>query len=295
MKIWVVVMLAGCDSATLDLEPETSNDACYSLDACAMATGTDLRTMSVVRSDDTEGVGLDAVYLDTLDVVSVTSDRTGATFHAIAPGLAHVHAKMGDYAMDSTLRVADIATTNLQLLRPAVVAAPPMIAAFPATELLVQAQYFDLRGNPLVGHGVEDWALTGGVVQQQYDFQTYGEDSALMQFVSITGDAELSAHGATLSVKQVPFGSTASISLGQDALTIQRQIAGVFILMAKTADGLSIYGDAPATLTSSDPTIATADISARRVSVTPHAPGSTTLTIVFDGAQLVLPVTVTQQ
>ena len=291
-------MLAGCGATAPELVPRGNLD-CSDLASCSLAKGSELIADAFADTDVPEGATVDELDVSPAGLIDATivADRSGVDLHPLVAGMGHIHAVLifGDARLrfDRDVRVAGIATTSIApTVYPAAFAASPEpLAAFAGSAIELAVTYRDASGTPMLGHGFENWATTGGTLVAAFADAPFA-DVALFRTLQL-GDASVvvTANDTQVAIDALPAHSTATLGLGTDQLiadggTVVVHDSARFDLIAMTSDRVPILGVSPAgppQVTVDDPSLVTFDVYAQEIQATVHATGTTTLHVGFDG------------
>lgn len=176
---------------------------------------------------------------------------------------------------------------------------PPQ--AFAGSVFGVTSDYRDLAQQPMMGHGLDAWSITGGTLYPVVADETSLFDPDRVREVIVGSDPSLVIHahpsGPPLDVDVLPAGSTRRIEVAARSASVYTPLdislgTGAIEVMpvhAYSADGRFIYGMPPLTgvlrASTDNPDIATAGVISeqRSLRVVARAPGTTELTVTFDG------------
>lgn len=296
---WVaVVMLVGCGDAIPDLAPRGNLD-CSDLGSCSLATGSELLADAIADTDGPESATVDELEVSPPGLIDATivPDHSGVDLHPLVAGVGHIHAVLifGDTRLrfDRDVRVDDVATTSIAptMYPAALSASPDHLAVFARSAIELAVTYRDANGTPMLGHGFENWATTGGTLVAAFADASFA-DATLFRTLQL-GDTSVvvTANDVQLAIDVRPAHSTATLGLGTDQVIADGSAIVVsdnvrFDLIAMTSDHVPVLGASPAgppQVTVDDPSVVTFDVLEQQIQATTHAPGTTTLHVSFDG------------
>ncbi len=263
---------------------------CTGFDDCPFAVGAAV-TIAAYPDEEIREVSIDDPSLANLEI-----SEGDVIVRPTAAGRVTLTATLeDDIVLPTTLVFAERATTRVTAVTDITLnsySGPPQVFAGAAFDVI--ADHRDAADRPLRGSGLENWSITGG------SFAAPPHDA--VRRVVAGSDPKLIVgarpDGTPLEVDVLPPGSTARIELERsnygsvgeiDTLAMRDEAVTWFSVSAFAANGRFIYG-VPAggelTMTTDNATVATAHSvsgSAMRIDVIARAPGSTVLTIAFDG------------
>jgi hypothetical protein len=298
-QAWVaVVMLVGCGDAIPNLAPRGSLD-CDDLGRCSLATGSEVIADAIADTDVEEGATVDELEVSPPGLIDATiaPDHRSVDLHALVAGVGHVHAVLifGDSRLrfDRDVRVADVATTSIAptLYPAALTASPDHLAAFAGSAIELAVTYRDATGEPMLGHGFENWATTGGTLVAAFGDDLFADPTLFRTLQLGDEPVVVTANDVQLAIDALPAHSTATLGLGTDQVLADGSAIVVtnnalFDLIAMTSDHVPVLGASPVgppQVTVDDPRVVTFDVYEQEIQATTHAAGTTTLHVSFDG------------
>jgi len=305
---WVaVVMLAGCGDAVGELSPRGSLD-CYSFGGCALATGSEVIADAIADTDVPEGATVDELEVSPAGLIDATilPDRSGVELQALVAGVGHIHAVLlfgpSTLRFDSDFRVADIASSSIAPSNypAALTATPDHVAMFAGSAIGLTMTYREANGAPMLGHGLENWATTGGTLVAAFADAPFA-DAPLFRTLQVADTSVVvTANDAQLAIDVRPAQSTATLGLGTDHVIADGSAIAVsdnarFDLIAMTSDHVPVLGASPvgpAQVTVDDPNVVTFEVLDQEIQATTHVPGTTALHVSFDGVVSTFQLTV---
>jgi hypothetical protein len=306
--LWILgthLVCAGyaCDGERTAFLPFAADPACEDL-SCPLAVDAET-TVQVTHHGQIDEV---AVVPPDLASVAFDPENARATIRPSREGLGTLVLRSGGAeVLMRPIETAKIATTTLRLspLYP-----DSSQQLYVSAMLRVVAFHRDTKGRPVLGHGVEDWAIDGGSFRgaalsplDQLEGDRYLLDPELTRDVIADGGPEIrvTARGATLVLRAMPAGSAATLALeGVDpGEELRFGARGELRLRLDVydRDGSYIHGVPTSTgpeLEVGDPEVlSAAAITGRRaVFLKARRAGTTTLAIRFDGQVVRYPVRV---
>lgn len=271
--------------------------------SCPLAVGSEVQVFMESWTTETEDENrIRRASLDDPSLGELALYEGDVLVRPLVAGQVTLTATLADKSQVSAYMVfADRASTKI--LAPSIshnTYPPGLPQVFAGTAFNVLADHLDAAGNSLLGSGLEDWSVTGG------EFVPYVDpnpmvDLARVRRVQVGGDPKLvvSARpdGMPLEVEVLPGGSTASLGLEWDFTTLRNSgqfslSAGYLLRIAVypyAANGRFIYGmpvGGSLTATTDNFDVATAQRApggGMQIDVLAVAPGSTVMTVAFDG------------
>jgi hypothetical protein len=296
---WVVVLLVGCGDALPDLAPRGSLD-CGDLSSCSLATGSELVADAFADTDVEEGATIDELEVSPPGVIAATiaPDHRSVDLHALVAGVAQIHAVLlfGDSRLrfDRNVRVEDVASTSIAptVYPAALSASPDHLAAFAGSAIELAVTYHDSTGAPMLGHGFENWATTGGALVAAFADAPFADTTLFRTLQLADTSVVVTANDAQLAIDALPAYSTATLALGTDQVVADGGAIEVganarFDVIAMTSENIPLLGPSPAgppQIAVDDPTVVTFEVVGQRIQATTHMAGATTLHVSYDGA-----------
>jgi hypothetical protein len=298
--------------------------ASYGVDECAyfgcpLAIGSEVDVHAFTYSVEPDAIVDASLNNPFLADVAVASDRVVLRPHIEGTGIVSV-TLADETLVQAYVETAHVASTTVvfdpfvEQLRPSYPGG--RMQMFVGSRLRVIAKHSDQRGRALLGHGVEQWSISGGMLADPspdmvvddlvYPYFNALRDMALVRDVVATGEPVIAITAAEASVPVeidvVPAGSTARLRIDTRSLYVSADnlsigTAASFYVGAFSADGRYIHG-APAggelAATVVDPAIATVTIDSytRALRITGTQPGTTDVIVSFDGLEVRFPITV---
>lgn len=275
-----------------------AGEDCYYL-GCPIAVGAEAQLFAVWtygKADSIESASIDP-YLAELELY-----HGDVLVRPTAPGTATLTVRLASGDVLETPLTFNVAVSiGVSANLGANTYPPGLPQAFAGSVFGVMSDYRDLAQQPMLGHGLDAWSITGGTLYPVVADETSLVDPDRVRQVIVGSDPALvvRAHpsGPPLEVDVLPAGSTRRIEVAARSANVYTPLdlslgdgaIEVMPVHAYSADGRFIYGTPPLAgvlrASTDDPEVATAGVISeqRSLRVVAHAPGTTELTVTFDG------------
>lgn len=318
MRGFVLVLLVAACGGSYDAEPHIADFECTTFD-CPMVAGGEVLANPIYASDYTTTVTASDVAVTPSDLADVRLENNVIVLHpravtGTAPSagggdrgtLAFTVADSGE-RFERPISVAPAATTTVvpyefelpSVYMPARLYAGGRMAMFLGGSLVVVAQHRASDGQRLLGHGLEQWTLSGPGELAEGAPSDDLSDSALVRWIRPTdlGEVTVSAGGVDLVLEVLPPRSTARLELERFGFAVSSldlmasEVASVDVL-AFASDGLYIQGGTVSVSVTDSSIVEVSAGDRGYVNLRGHRSGTANVTIELDGVTTQFQVTV---
>jgi hypothetical protein len=302
VRIWLLLILGACSvSNYIALESQVGYSSDVAAGAEVFVTG-NTATEAIARP---AAIGQLVLSPDGIATARRIDDHTFA-IQTLAPGMLHVHAVVNDDDEDLELHVVPATigpmrvgteSSGLVALPPAVSPRPTEIGVYAPHHVLLEEPIVDANHQPLTGHTIEPWAPQDRLLPVQVE---NSPPNTQFELIPDAAPVAVSVGGETISFVAVePHSATRLVLADENTGTIYDGTTAIPVPMSyDSASRLVVlaYDANDRLLVGEDLTVTPASSTIEAVTISPtvriygNSPGTSSVTVTYDGLTLAFPV-----